>query len=258
MSASRERTPWYRSWFGEEYLSLYPHRDHEEAQRAVDLLVELLELPSGARVLDLACGAGRHLKALVDHELTAIGLDLSLPLLQRAGARVPGAPLVRGDMRSLPFVAGSFDAATSFFTSFGYFESDEEDRQVLRELRRILRPGGRVLLDFLNSDAVAEDLTPRDVREVEGRRVIQERRLVDGGRMVEKRIHLAAGPGDETGQEFVERVRLYTPSELEDLMYDAGLVPESRMGSYSGDPFDRDSPRVIVVAAASGASGGLG
>lgn len=250
MTGSGTGTPWYRKWFGEEYLSLYPHRDHAEARRAVALLMDRLGLSSRARVLDLACGPGRHLRALANRGLDAVGLDLSRPMLDRARVRAPGAPLVRGDMRALPFERESFDAVTSFFTSFGYFDSEEQDQRALREVRRVLRPNGKVLLDFLNSEAVATGLTPRDEREVDGRRVVQERRLVDGGRVVEKRIRLEPGPEGEPGREFLERVRLYSPEQLEGLMRAASLAPEERMGSYAGTPFTSDSPRVIIVAAA--------
>jgi SAM-dependent methyltransferase len=243
-------TPWYRRWFGEEYLDLYPHRDQDEARRAVDLLMRRVELAPEARVLDLACGAGRHLQALAGQGLAAVGLDLSEPLLLRARKRVPEAHLVRGDMRWLPLATASVDAVTSFFTSFGYFDSEEEDRRVLGEMRRVLRPGGKVLLDFLNAKSVAADLTPRDEREVDGRRVVQERRLVDEGRKVEKRIHLAPGPNGEPAQQFRERVRLYQPEELEAMMRRADLEPEERLGSYGGDPFGPDSPRVILLAVA--------
>lgn len=153
-------------------------------------------------------------------------------------------------VRALPFGARTFRAATSFFTSFGYFDREEEDRRVLAELRRVLRPGGQFLVGFLNAEKVRSRLSPRDEREVEGRTVLQERRLLGGGRIVEKRIRLGPGPEGEPAREFLERVRLYHPKELEAMMAAEGLRPEARMGSYGGDPFRSSSPRLIIVARA--------
>jgi SAM-dependent methyltransferase len=244
--------PWYRSWFGEEYLHLYPHRDQEEADQAVGLLLEQLEArsaggggPEGRRVLDLGCGAGRHLKALAEAGLRPLGMDLSLPLLREARNTAPGCSRVRGDMRHLPFADGSFDVVTSFFTSFGYFDADAEDRKVLAEMDRVLRPDGRILLDFLNAEQVRANLEPRDERMVDGKRVIQLRELVDGGRRVEKRIRIR-GMGVE--EDFVERVRLYDAAKLEGLLGSVGLRVEARFGDYGGGAAGPTAPREILLA----------
>ena len=240
-------TAWYARWFGEEYLRLYPHRDQGEADRAVELVAGLVELTDQDRVLDLACGAGRHLRAMEECGIRSVGLDLSHPLLQRAREAVPETALVRADMRYIPFGDDSFSLVSSFFTSFGYFMSPEEDRRVLDEVRRILRPGGHLVLDFLNSARVREGLVPHDEREVDGRLVVQERRLVDGGRSVEKTIRMSAiGSGEE--ERFIERVRLYDPDELEELLVSAGFSPVCSFGDYQGTPFAAGSPRFILLA----------
>jgi SAM-dependent methyltransferase len=239
--------PWYRSWFGKEYLDLYPHRDHREAEGAVELLLERVAFPEGAPVLDLGCGGGRHLRALQARGVRAVGLDLSAELLAAAHRLVPGAPLVRGDMRRLPFAGGSFRVVTSFFTSFGYFETEEEDRQVVAEARRVLRPGGTLLLDFLNAREVRRNLTPRDVQTLNGREVVQERRLIDGGRRVEKEIRILGGEGEAEAR-FRERVRLYEMEELDGLLTSEGFHTLARLGDYGGRPVHDASPRVILLA----------
>ena len=239
--------PWYRSWFGEEYLRLYPHRDLDEAREAVELLAQWAGPAPGARVLDLACGAGRHLGFLREKGWVAVGLDLSLPLLREAWGATGDGFLVRGDMRHLPFGPGSFQVVASFFTSFGYFEKEEEDREVLGEIGRVLAPGGHVLLDFLNAERVRGTLVPRDEEEVEGERVIQERTLQHGGRLVEKRIEIHRGTGGPP-RVFRERVRLYDPPELETLLAERGLTVVKRFGDYRGTPFSEGSPRLILLA----------
>lgn len=241
--------PWYRDWFGEEYLALYPHRDEGEAEEAVALLEELCPGPAGDRALDLACGSGRHLPPLGEAGWRPVGMDLSGVLLERARRRAGGdALLVRGDMRSLPLADAAFGLVTQFFTSFGYFESREEDVRVLREVRRVLRPGGRFFLDFLHAAHVRRTLVPEEVVEVGGRRVRQVRTIEDGA--VSKRIEIEPGGPGGTGRVYRERVRLYEPDELEAMMAGAGLPVEERRGDYDGSPFRGDSPRLLLLGRA--------
>lgn len=235
---------WFRDWFGEEYLALYPHRDQQEARDAVRLYVAATPPEPGTPVLDLACGAGRHLRELVASGLPAIGLDLSLTLLRRARRSGRGGPLVRGDMRHLPFRDEAFGGLTSFFTSFGYFEDVGDDRRVLSEVSRVLRPGGSFMLDFLNAERVRRELVPEDVREVELGRVVQRRRIV--GDSVVKSIVIEPREEGEA-RTFHERVRLYGPERLESLLGDAGLQTTHRFGDYEGASPANGAPRLILA-----------
>lgn len=243
-----ERPEWFRDWFGEAYLELYPHRDEDEAEAGVTLFLEASDLAPGARVLDVACGAGRHMRSLRRHGMAAVGLDLSLPLLERARRLGPLDPLVRSDMRRLPFANASFEGVTSFFTSFGYFDSAEEDAGVAREVRRVLSASGRFMLDFLNADLIRRSLVPEDVRIISGHRVRQTRSIEDG--VVVKRIRIESDDGRRIMREFEERVRLYDAEALESELARAGLTPEMRYGDYGGSLFDRDSPRLIIAGRA--------
>lgn len=237
--------PWFRRWFGETYLEVYPHRDREEASEAVELFRRASGVSPGGRVLDLACGAGRHLAPLERAGYRPVGLDLSRPLLRRA-ARAFDGPLVRGDMRALPLAGGRFDAVVQFFTSFGYFETRQEDRTVVEEVRRVLREQGAFLMDFMNAERVREQLVPRDEERRAGR-TIRQRRWLEGDRVV-KRIEVE----DESGETevFHERVRLYEPHELERMLEAAGLEVRERYGGYSGRPFDAGAFRLLLVGTA--------
>jgi SAM-dependent methyltransferase len=239
---------WYRRWFGEEYLQVYPHRDQGEAARGVDLVLRSLDPPPGSIVLDLACGAGRHLAELSGRDYVTFGLDLSLPLLRHA---VEQGAVARGDMRELPFRSGVFDVLTNFFTSFGYFDDPEDDRRVLREVRRVLRTGGMFAFDFLHADRVRSALVPRDERTAAGgRRIVQTRVLLDGGRTVEKRIEIH-DPANRLPHVFHERVRLYEPEELRRLLGGTGLEVTDTFGDYDGNPLAPGSSRVIHLGRAS-------
>jgi SAM-dependent methyltransferase len=251
VSASAE---WFRDWFGETYLSLYPHRDEAEAEAGVRLFTRESGPESGARVLDLACGYGRHLEKLHDAGYQAVGLDLSARLLRDAAKR-PGVAgsLVRGDMRYLPFRDGAFDALVNFFTSFGYFASEEEDELVVRQMRRVLRPGGTFLLDYMNAPWVIANLEAETDVEQGGRRV-RQRRWIEEGQVI-KRIEIF--PSGEDGvrvagapQVFHERVRLYDPEELMVLLANNGLAVRTRFGGYAGAPFDPQSPRLLLAGVA--------
>jgi SAM-dependent methyltransferase len=246
MGSTKETPDWYREWFGEEYLALYPHRDEEEARKAVDLVVRSLDLSRGP-VLDLACGAGRHLREFARRGIVAAGLDLSSTLLREGKAAAPGLMTVQGDMRYLPFADGSFGLVVNFFTSFGYFAEPEDDRRVLNEIHRVLRSNGRFMLDFLNAERVRHNLVSEDERIVDGRRVTQTRRLEDGGRIVVKQIRIAPTEAGRPESIFHERVRLYSPAELASLLRAAGLEPEATFGDYSGAPACSDCPRYILL-----------
>src|SRR2546423_10542831 len=119
---------WYQEWFGEEYLELYAHRDDAEAKQQVDFFRAQCGAVRG-EVLDLACGMGRHLSILNGAGYRAVGCDLSLTLLRTGMNEYGSMPVARADMRSLPFCSGSFAGLVNFFTSFGYFGTEEENAQ---------------------------------------------------------------------------------------------------------------------------------
>lgn len=236
---------WFERWFGEDYLRLYPHRDDADAARAVQLVNEVAPL-AGRRVLDLACGPGRHAERLRDHGALVAGLDLSAPLLARARLRLgPGAPLVRADMRNIPFAPESFEVVVNLFTSFGYFANDAQHLCVLTDVARILKAGGRLVLDYLNAVHVRSGLVPHEELVVGSERVLIDRRLTDDGRFVEKEMHLV-----DDNRRFVERVRLFTPDDLRRLASEAGLTVQATLGDYDGGAWHAAAPRAILVATA--------
>ncbi|MDQ3389696.1 MAG: class I SAM-dependent methyltransferase [Gemmatimonadota bacterium] len=238
---------WYERWFGDEYLHLYPHRDQAEATRAVELVLGHLAPGVLGRALDLACGAGRHLADMRARGVQAFGLDLSEALLRLA--RAEGLPVVKGDMRELPFADGSLSLVTSFFTSFGYFDDPLDDEAVVEAVRRVLRPSGTFALDYLNAARVRAELSPHDERELRGKHVVETRTLEENGHRVVKRIEIrdAAGGAPRIYQ---ERVRLYDAEELLALLARHGLGRAECYGDYGGAPLAPDSPRVIVIGRA--------
>jgi SAM-dependent methyltransferase len=234
---------WYKEWFGEEYLELYSYRDESEAEADVEFVIRHLDGPHPRAVLDLACGAGRHTAALRRRGYRTLGVDLSITLL--AIMRAQELPRVAGDMRRLPFTDGSFDWILNFFTSFGYFEAERENFRVLEEIVRVLSPGGRFLIDLMNPGPALAGLKAGETQALEGREAEIERWYDAARQRIQKRIRVRA-PG-EPPRTFLESVRLYQPEEVTIGLRWAGLEVDSLYGSFHGDPYERDSERLIVI-----------
>jgi len=165
-------------------------------------------------------------------------------LLRVARRDSPEAPYVRADMRELPFAHGTFDLVVNLFTSFGYFDDDSEHVRVLRCVNAAMREGGTLVIDFFNAAQVREDLVPYDERVENGIAIEQRRTITSDQRFVEKTITLR-----ETGREYVERVRLFSASDLSQMMEAAGFRVVARVGDYSGGSWTEESPRAILFGA---------
>ena len=252
---------WYRRWFGEDYLTLYAHRSDEEARRQVAAVLGVWgSAPSP--LLDIACGSGRHTRAFAQKGVHAIGLDLSAPLVHRArgarvhrprGTRVRGSRAtptcyVRGDMLQLPFRSGSFPAVVSFFTSIGYFETDRENEAVLREMARVLAPGGRLVLDTFRPGPTIERLVPEEEKTIDRHKVTIRRWYDRERRRLNKEITFGSGGARRS---YLESVRAYEDDELARLADAAGLeVLDERGAEEDGTllPPGRPGPRLMLFA----------
>lgn len=242
MISTRE---WFRNAFDDLYLSLYGHRDGDEARRVIRWMAGPLDL-DGATVLDLACGAARFQEPVLGRGARDyVGLDLSRSLLRVAAAREPRPMLVRGDMRALPFRASCRDVVLSMFTSLGYFATDDENRAVIADVARVLVPGGRFVADLLNPPHLRRTLVPEGEREVSGYRVHEARELQ--GERVVKTITVRDA-GGVVIRTYEESVRLLDVPTLRRWADDVGLRLRARFGDYEGGAFDPDtSPRALLL-----------
>ena len=241
-SKGSDLAEWFEGWFDEDYAQLYAHRDAEEARvavgRALRVAPELAEGP----VLDLACGSGRHLEIMRQANPLAFGIDLSKPLL----AMAPGdlRPwLLRGDMRRLPVKEGTLHGICLWFTPFGYF-SDAENRALMLRLGALLMPNGVLIMDYLNADLVARTLIPENTIEHGGIRA-QSRRTLEGERLVKRMVLTRLDTGEV--RDVTESVRLYDPTELQDMAVRAGLRLRRVLGTYAGEALTEESPRWIGI-----------
>ena len=172
-AAAKRRTngavDWFASWFDSaHYHQLYAHRNDEEAARLIDSLIERDVLIPGSHVLDLGCGTGRHSRYMACRGFDVTGLDLSAESLKLAKAsESANLRFLRQDMR-LPFRAGPFDHIVNLFTSFGYFDDPSDHMAVVHNIASALRPGGSLVLDYLNVRQAESRLTPVEVVERQG------------------------------------------------------------------------------------------
>ena len=235
---------WYQEWFGEEYLELYSHRDENEARQQVAFFNDQAGSVDGP-VLDLACGTGRHIQELQTLGFHAVGCDLSYTLL-RTGVRDYGAmPVARADMRHLPFCDGVFAALVNFFTSFGYFSTEDENAQVVREMSRVLRSGALFLFDYLNVHRELENLVQRETRTTPLGDVLIERWYDRSDRSINKRMTIGQ-------KRWLERVRGYDLDEISAMFASSNLIIRSAFGDFDGSAFARTSPRLILVGSKRG------
>jgi len=249
-------TAWYEESFGCEYLELYAHRDAEEARADIEAVVRLLDPPRDEPLLDLCCGACRHM--LVLHEMgfkQMVGLDLSEELLEAGASDLQECTglddlasdeicLVHSDMRRIPYES-YFATVLSLFTSFGYFERDEDNQAVFGAVYRALRPGGQFLIDYLNREYVIANLVKRDERTLPGRQIVNVRCLTDDDRRVTKRTTVTYSTGDV--REYYESVRMYSEREMVEMLRSTGLSGIRTYGSLDMEPFGPQSGRLIVV-----------
>jgi len=233
---------WFEAWFDEDYALLYAHRDAEEARLAVNRALHVAPELGQGLVLDLGCGTGRHLEILRRTNPLAFGMDLSRALLRMAPTDLRPW-LLRGDMRILPVKDGALAGICLWFTPFGYF-SDDQNCELMLDLGRLLRPGGVLVMDYLNAGQVVRTLVSEDTLERAGVRVMS-RRAIEGDRIV-KRMTLTQLDTGET-REAMESVRLYQPAALQAMAATADLRLRSVMGTYRGDAFTEDSPRWIGI-----------
>jgi SAM-dependent methyltransferase len=193
-----------------------------------------LGLREGERVLDLCCGTGRHLRPL-----HALGIDLNRGALR-------GLPAACADMRELPLRTSSFDAAVSLFSSFGYLESDAEDLRVLREVARVLKPRGKLLLDLLNREYALSGFADT-VQRALGETLVVEKRVWD---LLEGRLSTSFVIVSQDGaqkESVGHSLRLYTLTELRALLGAAGLAIERVYGGVSGEAYTLESVRMIPL-----------
>ena len=238
---------WFARWFDTSfYQKLYANRNESEAANFIDLLVNELQPESKARMLDLGCGAGRHSKYLSLKGFDVTGIDLSsLSIRQAKKWEGPSLKFYRQDMR-MPFGNKVFDYVFNFFTSFGYFDDPDDDDRVIQNITSSLKPGGLLVMDYINAPYAEKKLVSHETKEIDGI-LYRITRWTNETHFFKKIII------DEPlfGQplEYIEQVRKFSLREFDELYRNNGLKIIDCFGDYQLNGYDKDnSPRIILLA----------
>lgn len=241
-SFDTEGNQWYESWFDTPYYHiLYKDRDYQEAQLFMDNLTAYLNLPDCAKILDLACGRGRHASYLNKLGFDVTGADLSVNSINEAAALSNDTlRFVVHDMR-LPFFE-KFDAVFNLFTSFGYFNNEQDNLSTLRAISNSLSDTGFGVIDFMNVNHVRENLVPEETKLIDGIE-FQIKRHATNEHII-KDIRFTA---DKRDFHFTERVRALTLTDFELMMEQAGIYLLDVFGDYKLRKFTPASERLILI-----------
>jgi SAM-dependent methyltransferase len=255
MQNKNPEAPWYSEQaglFGPAYLKEYgPMLTDERTKLEADFLGAVLydTLYPSTRILDLACGHGRHAIELARRGYRVTGVDLNAFFLEVAGRAAREAKVhedfVQGDMRRVP-LNGEFDVVLNLFTAFGYFDTNEENTRVVREIARLLKQGGVFVLDVMNKERLMRVFKEKDWGRLSDGSIILREHTFDliSGRNYERRVrHRASGEVEEVHIS----LRLYTLAELITMCKKAGLKLQEVYGDFDGNPLVLDSPRCILV-----------
>lgn len=237
------------AFFSDFYLRAYAEDERQgEAQAQALSAARLAKCPEGGDLLDVPCGFGRHSVALAKAGYRAVGVDRSEVLLEEARRRAAGErwpKLLHADYRKLPFGDESFDAALNLFTSIGYL-GDEDDTHVLSEIRRVLRPGARLVIETLHRDRLVRHSRERDWRSLGAGRLLLEQSTFDPSTGVTQSTQtLIDSAGERESRSF--SVRVYTATELVAMLARAGFEQSKCYGTLEGAPLGGDT-RLVIVA----------
>jgi SAM-dependent methyltransferase len=242
-------TETWDAFFSDFYLRAYAGETRESGAREQALAAARLSgCPDGGDLLDVPCGFGRHAVPLAAAGFRVTGVDRAAPLLAEARRRTGGGrwpKLVQTDYRSLPFAEGSFDAALCLFSSLGYL-GDEQDTDVLAEIRRVLRPDARLVIEIFARDALVRGFREQDWSLLgEGRLLLEQRTFEPVSGVAQVTQTVVEADGARESRTF--SVRVYTATELISMLGRAGFREVRCHGDLEGAPYGLDT-RLVLVA----------
>lgn len=235
---------WFEVWFDSPYYHLlYQQRNEREARHFLDALHGHFHFQTDHKVLDLACGKGRHARYLRSLGPEVTGIDLSVSSIAEAKQfEAPGLSFQVQDMRK-PFGMECYDFMLNLFTSFGYFEAENDNVQVIKNMAQALRSQGKVVLDYLNPYFMLKHLEPFELRGCDGV-IFEIRREINKGHVIKTIVVIDQGDYHR----YQEKVRLLFPEDFEAYFQTAGLRLVSIYGDYNLKLFEKfSSSRLILV-----------
>jgi SAM-dependent methyltransferase len=241
---NNNKEEWFKVWFNSPYYHiLYRHRNEEEAARLLDNLIALFNPPSGSPVLDLGCGRGRHSVYLNEKGFDVTGIDISEENIAfNKQFENDKLKFFVHDMRKV-FSPGYFVFIFNLFTSFGYFENDDDNQKTVSAAAADLKQDGIFLIDYLNCHKVLNELEAEEVKIVDDIEFHIQRGF--DGKFITKNIFIE---DFEDEFNFKEKVRALQLNEFEQYFKNAGLEIIFLAGNYNLERFDvNNSPRLIIA-----------
>ncbi len=236
---------WFEDWFNSPfYHILYANRSEAEAELFIEKIVSFLNIVAGKKVLDIACGKGRHAKTMAKLGLDVTGIDLSPNSICEASiSHTANLRFAVWDMRKT-YLANSYDVVFNLFSSFGYFKEDKEDLACIQAFADNLKKDGLLVFDYLNTEWAIKNIKPR---EIIPRGEIQfhiEKKLEEG--FIKKKIDFLANGESYSFQEELKIINAY---KLKSMLHESGFTILHLFGDYQLQPFESGtSPRLIIVA----------
>jgi SAM-dependent methyltransferase len=240
---------WWKSTFDQLYIDTFSKEDKEVAATEVEQIEKILRIQKGDEILDLCCGYGRHSILLAKKGYKVTGLDFSQPFLEKAQKDTEAARVkvhwIRKDMRDIP-LEDTFDAVINIFTSFGYFETDEENFKVLKEVSKCLKLGGKFLIDTINREYIIKNFQSKNWNRIERNGFVLDERQLDlpKSRILTKNIFI----DKSNREEWHLSLRLYTLTEMIEMLKQANLEVKSVFGDLTQSDYTINSKRMIVLA----------
>lgn len=245
---------WYKDFFENWYLDFYlpqPRFRPFYIKKEIAFIKRVLNLPKGAKTLDLCCGHGRHLLPLAKMGYQMTGLDLNRKALtiltKSAKNKKIKIRIIRGDMREIPF-KNEFDAVINMFTAFGYLETDYEDFKVLKSVAKALKPGGKFLIDIMNRDWILANFHPKSWEKI-GKLLLLEGRFYDA-KNHHNIVKILILDGKGKWHKATHVIRMYSLAEMRKNLNKVGLKIVKVYGNtIDNQKFTKNSRRLVILAA---------
>jgi len=235
---------WFANWFDSPYYhTLYKNRDEREAQVFIDNLIHYLQIPKGSKLIDIACGKGRHAKYFNQKGMDVVGVDLSPNSINTAKKdENKNLQFLAHDMRE-NYKEDTFDIVTNLFTSFGYFEDNKDEQKAINAMASNLRKEGLLIIDFMNAKKVIANLALNEQKTIDGIQFDITRKVKDGYILKDIRI-----TDEKKEQQFQEKVKAITLADYSEFITNAGLKIIDIFGNYKLNDFDEEiSDRLILI-----------
>ena len=235
---------WFATWFDSPYYHLlYKNRDEKEAQDFIDNLIEKLQLKKGSKLIDIACGKGRHATYFNKKGMNVVGVDLSPNSIASAKQNENNnLQFSVHDMREV-YKENHFDIVTNLFTSFGYFENKDDEQKAINAMAENLKSDGVLIIDFMNIKKIIANLISYEKKTIDSitfniKRSMQNNHIIKDIEIID----------DNETQHFQEKVKAITLADFSAFVSNVGLNIIDIFGNYKLDDFDATiSDRLILI-----------